>query len=311
MFSPCILATDLSGASDQMAANLSGLLPLGVSAVILAHCMEVSPPLATAANDLHDALHTNLRTRAEKRLQTLRERLEAQGFRTTIRILYGSPAPALAQCARESGANLLIVASRGASVAKNIALGSSALDILRLSPIPVLLKRIEIKELSGQRHHRLVCRDFASHILYATDFSATAERAFDYLEQILSATHAAVTLLHVSRKNDAQTAKESLAQLQNLQARLENTGARRIEISLVLGKTAGESIVQAARRQEVSLLIMGTQGRGFIEGLLLGSESHTALRRTVIPILMVPPLAPLKRDTETSTTLNRSSATET
>ncbi len=294
MFTRCILATDLSGASDQIVANLGGLLPLGAKEIIVAHCMDMPRPEGTNSGyDLGDAVHENLRHRAETRLESLRARLVLHGFQATIQILHGKPGPALAQCARESGATLIIAGSRGASLAKSIILGSSALDIVRLSPIPVLVKRIEINNHGGHRHYRLVCHNFGAHILYATDFSEPAERALPYLERILETTDGAATLLHVCKKNDPQLIKDASERLENMALHLKVIGASDVRVEVSVGEVASE-ILTLAMRPETSLLIMGTRGKGFVEEFLLGSESETVLRHANIHILMVPPLAAVK-----------------
>lgn len=294
MFTHSILATDLSGAADQVVANLGGLIPLGAKEITVAHCLSLPPPgAANTGYELNDALHDDLHLRAEKRLEALRSRLEMQGFATTSRILYGKPAPALAELSGEIGAGLLILGSRGASLAKNIMLGSSAMDILRLSPIPVFLKRLEVKDFSGQRHYRLICRDFASHILYATDFSETAERAFQYLLRIVEASQAAVTLLHVSTKKETEMEQEAKKRLIEMGARLQEAGAQRVQVKVPHGDPA-EMITKEASITDISLLIMGTQGKAFVEEFFLGSESQTVIRSANIPILMIPPLAKIE-----------------
>jgi len=46
--------------------------------------------------------------------------------------------------------------------------------------------------------------------------------------------------------------------------------------------------LKVIREQEVSLVVMGTQGRGFIEELYLGSVSHNIGRLAESSVLLVP-----------------------
>ena len=47
---------------------------------------------------------------------------------------------------------------------------------------------------------RSPCRDLRRHILFCTDFSETAERAFQYVQRIVESGARFVTLLHVQDK---------------------------------------------------------------------------------------------------------------
>ena len=49
------------------------------------------------------------------------------------------------------------------------------------------------------------------------------------------------------------------------------------------------AILQALESQEISLIVMGTQGRGFITELFLGSVAHNVSRLATCPVLLIPP----------------------
>jgi nucleotide-binding universal stress UspA family protein len=289
MFSRILIATDLSEASDQIAGNLQGLTSLGAQEVILAHATDVAPQsLASLGINYTESLRDDLLRRAQARLEKLRQVVENQGLLCSVRIVFGAAAPALASLAQEVEASLIIVGSRGASLAKNIVLGSTAMEILQESPVPVLLKRLQVKESSGQRHYRLVCRDIASHILYATDFSATADRAFHFLEKLAPAA-GIITLLHVSTAGESASDFLGIqSRLNSLKLRLEVAGASQVVARNISG-TADEEILRAADAPEVSLVVLGTHGKGYVEEFFMGSVSQTVARRCTIPVLLIPP----------------------
>jgi nucleotide-binding universal stress UspA family protein len=56
---------------------------------------------------------------------------------------------------------------------------------------------------------------------------------------------------------------------------------------LVRGPTA-EVILREAEHLGVDLIVMATHGRGAVFDLLVGSVSHAVLKRSSIPVLMVP-----------------------
>ena len=50
-----------------------------------------------------------------------------------------------------------------------------------------------------------------------------------------------------------------------------------------------EEILKAARRLQADLIVMGTQGRRGPKRLFFGSTAATVVKRTTIPVLVVPP----------------------
>jgi nucleotide-binding universal stress UspA family protein len=57
---------------------------------------------------------------------------------------------------------------------------------------------------------------------------------------------------------------------------------------IVNGDPATE-ILNAARRLKADLIVMGTQGHRGPKGLFFGSTAATVVKRTTIPVLVVPP----------------------
>ena len=61
----------------------------------------------------------------------------------------------------------------------------------------------------------------------------------------------------------------------------------RSDVSLVYGGDVGEAILKTATEENVSLVIMGAQGKGFLEGILLGSVSTEVLRQGETDLLII------------------------
>ena len=48
-------------------------------------------------------------------------------------------------------------------------------------------------------------------------------------------------------------------------------------------------ILRLLESQDISLIVMGTQGKGFIKELFLGSVAHNVSRLAMCPVLLIPP----------------------
>ncbi|BCU06400.1 universal stress protein [Allochromatium tepidum] len=72
------------------------------------------------------------------------------------------------------------------------------------------------------------------------------------------------------------------------QARLRRTlRAAEIGIEIAYGAPVTE-ILRVIREQGARLVVMGSQGRGFIEEIFLGSVSHNVARHSPAAVLLVP-----------------------
>jgi nucleotide-binding universal stress UspA family protein len=133
-------------------------------------------------------------------------------------------------------------------------------------------------------------------VLFPTDFSDNAEHAFSYVEKIAECGAKRVTLLHVQdsvqigrhlRERLEEFNRIDTERLERFKAELEKRGVKSVRIEIPYGSPKKE-IIDRTRRGDVSLVVMGSQGRGYIGELFLGSVSHAVARHSEVPVLLVP-----------------------
>jgi nucleotide-binding universal stress UspA family protein len=295
MFTKIVVATDFSEASDSVIGCLHGLKPLGVQEVILMHALGLRHL---------EELKYLLAPQAERKLQDQKAELVDQGFQVTVRIEPGLPAAEINRVARETKASMIVVGSHGATLSREVLLGSVATEVLHRSRHPVLVARLKIHDTVDDRTRcEMVCTDFHRHVLFATDFSDTAERAFGYVEKIVESGGRRVTLLHVQDRSHIEhhlldrldefnrIDEERLARMR---ARLQELGADDVRIELPYGHPVDE-IVERAAGEDATLIVMGSQGRGVLAAMVLGGVSLRVTRLTSVPVLVVPPIRSSQR----------------
>jgi len=295
MFDTILIATDLSKASDRVLACTRGLIPLGAKTAILVNALGIKP--------LEEMRH-GMSHFIEPYLKKQRELLEAEGFQATSELALGSAVVEVNRIAKERGASLVVVGSHGATLAREMFLGGTALGIVSHASVPVLLIRLKITEDGEEARCEAMCGDFREQVLYCTDFSETAERAFPFVEKIVESGGKRVTLLHVQDRTHIEKYlahrldefnEVDRQRLELLRARLEQRGAAEVRIEIPYGSPSRE-IVREAQERGCHLIVMGSQGRGFLEEMFLGSVAHQVIRRAPAPVLLVPSL----RETESS-----------
>ena len=142
-------------------------------------------------------------------------------------------------------------------------------------------------------------------ILYPTDFSKKADRAFEYVKKLKEAGAEEVVILHVVEDYVLQlmvTACEERMPFtekcikkveHDLKAaadkRMRELGGEfglKAEVKIAYGKPFSQ-IVKTAEDEKVSLIVMASHGKGEVEELLVGSVTENVIRHSKIPVLVV------------------------
>ena len=139
-------------------------------------------------------------------------------------------------------------------------------------------------------------------LLVAVDLSESTERVIEKAEGIARALLAKVWLLHVAEpepdfvgmKAGPPTERDYFSeryhaehrQLQAMADRCRKSGLDTTAL-LVQGPTA-ETVLNKAAEFQVDLIVVGSQGRGAMYQLLVGSVSEQVLHKSRCPVLVIP-----------------------
>jgi len=236
------------------------------------------------------------RAEAEPYLRMQGRQLEAQGLEVVLETPTGLPAQSLNRVAQEHDAALLVLGTHGKSLWREGVLGSFSSAALHKASYPILLLPVRITADRAAPHCLWRCRELLRHILFPTDFSEIAAEALVVLELLAPQGVARVTLLHALEIHMSEIYGAHLEvaaeapeynSLEILQARLEAAGVPQVQSRVSPGHPVAV-ILAAVKSLDISLIVMGTQGRGFIEELFLGSVAHNVSRVAACPILLVP-----------------------
>ena len=287
IFDRVVMATDLSPAWGQIVACGGELHRLGCSGVILTHVItpnffggpgETLPPPAASG------------------LAAQRRVLEEKGLAVTIETPIGLPGRSLNGVAQQYDASLVIIGSHGKSRWREGVLGTFSGAVLHNVQFPLLVLPVQVAEdrEPGCLWH---CTKLLSHLLFPTDFSQTAAEAMCYLELLAPRGVTRVTLLHAlmttpGKAGEPRGDPEAQGMARNfldlLQGRLEAAGVPQVQTRLAVGHPVSV-ILEVLKTMDISLIVLGTQGKGYIEEISLGSVAHNISRFAPCPILLIPP----------------------
>lgn len=284
MFPHAVIGIDFSPGGEVLIRSLPLLRSLGTEEITLLHSLDVTFP-TEGSTGFEGAYRDHLRT--------VQERAIRNGYRAETLLTRGDPTVQVPRAARERDAQLIVVGSRSQNRHLPAFVGSIAWGILRESPVPVLVVRIEPGGVVGEQPFERVHPEF-SRILFPTDGSDTAEQAFRHVEAIVGGGNIRkVSLLHVrSAVDEARSGRSTeAAEMEKLSAlaqRLNARGASHVDCAAPSGSPYLE-IVRRTQAVPGTLVVMGTHGRGFLGDAFLGGVTREVVRDSRSPVLVVPP----------------------
>ncbi|HET8784464.1 MAG TPA: universal stress protein [Candidatus Limnocylindrales bacterium] len=284
-----------AGAEQAVALLLSLRWPAGTTVRVISALEPTSAlvpaPLPGAGLVMSPDIEAEIRRVLESDVENVVDRLGQAGLDAAGAVLYGRPATVLADEARDVGADLIVVGSRGHGPIASLVLGSVSAELVDHAPSPVLVVR----------------RTTADRVLFATDGSPSAlgaERLLTTWPIFESAAIRVVSVADVPRPwhtgvaptmvmqvtdayaKDLERAKhdhEALAR--ETSARLE-AADRRVDSTLRVGDAAAE-IVEEAAAWSADLVVLGSRGLTGVSRFVLGSVARNVLQGTQSSVLIV------------------------
>jgi len=144
MFDHMLVPIDGSPCSQDALDRALALAAILKSRVTICHVVDESKNasmLVYASGEIVQEWYEMLRHDAQELVGSAVARATNQGIAADLRVLGGDPSDAIAACAADAGADLIVIGSHGRSGLPRLFLGSVAEGVLRKSPVPVLVIR--------------------------------------------------------------------------------------------------------------------------------------------------------------------------
>lgn len=236
------------------------------------------------------------RQNGEEYLEGVAERLRADGLTVHTHLLDGSVAAALAHCAEDVDAGLILVTSHGHTGMTRMWLGSTTDALVRRTDHPVLLVHPD------EDHPAPGGADQIDRILVPLDGSRRSAKILGPAADLAEATGASLLLLHVVSSADfigggvlpvliqsvAEAQEQARAHLEVLAEPLRAQGLEP-EVMVVDSEQPARSICDVARRRDADLIALTTHGYGGLKRAVLGSVTDKVLRGSHVPLLLYRP----------------------
>jgi nucleotide-binding universal stress UspA family protein len=141
-----LAAVDFSENAEQALAAAVDLAKQCGAELHVVHALDLPIPIFNPyAVSIPDALLTQARDEASRRLRETVEKLGQQGVTAKSHLTEVPAAPAIARLAGDLGADLVVMGTHGHTGLKHVLLGSVAERTLRLAPCSVLIVKAKGK----------------------------------------------------------------------------------------------------------------------------------------------------------------------
>jgi nucleotide-binding universal stress UspA family protein len=134
-----IVPTDFSPHSEKALDVAEKLVKLTGGKIHLLHCYQINVGgISPYGVTVPEEFNREVRDAAAKRIEDVEQQVAAKGIEVEAHITSRYASEAVSDLARELGADLIVMGTRGATGLKHILLGSVAERTLRIAPCPVL-----------------------------------------------------------------------------------------------------------------------------------------------------------------------------
>lgn len=253
---------------------------MGTREVILCYVRPAGEDLAPEQKTIMDGFKTRLKEAGIEPIE-----VEEQG----------DPVEQVLKVAEREKISLIAMASSGKGKAREFLLGSTSFGILRRSIWPVLINKFEVVEEGGHKEVQRSCKSIFRKALVPIDFSSCTPVAMEIVPKLSKLGLQESVLFHVVESSKANMDDEErfktvvdtvLKNLDLLREELEGQGCN--AGTHVHFGTVSYNILEASRELEVSLIVLGAHCKSLLHELTLGGNSETVVRKSTVPLLIVP-----------------------
>lgn len=278
MFKKVLLAMDSSSAALELFNCIPDLKKMGLEELFIIHVVDVEILRGETADSYRGVF--------KQRIDGKMKAIEEDGIRVQLLTPMGHPSEEIARAAEKEDVDLILIGAVGESIIREIFLGSTVNELIRLSNKPILVEKYITL---GEKTRRIpVFLQKWATVLMPSDFSEASMGIFQQFLNNADKLHR-IILLHVVDKGHTESDIERHRQkakekLEVWKKRFEEKGVT-ADIHVATG-IPSQQINEVAEFEGATLIAMPTRGLGYLANLVIGSTADAVVRRSSRPVLL-------------------------
>jgi nucleotide-binding universal stress UspA family protein len=277
-------ATDFSDEAQESLLYAAAFAKAFHAKITALHVVpDISPALYDAALVVKGELAKRVafvKGEAQRKFESLEK---AKNLKFNVLIEEGNAAKKIIEIAEKDKADLIVLGKRGLSAIEKLFIGSVANQVLRNSPVPVLLT----KKKTGRPRFK--------KILVPTDFSEQEEIERDFAWKLAKGLDSSLTLLHILELHDYEFTPRALDQMFDIVDKRFKKREKREKEDIPVHEdvyraiNAAVGIVDYADTHKFDMIVISTCVHSKIERFFLGSTTEKVISYAHIPVFAIPP----------------------
>ncbi len=277
-------STDFSDEAQEALLYADAFAKTFDAKIIALHVIpDISPALYDAALVVKGELAKRVayvKEEAQKKFDSLKK-VKNLDFKALVR--EGNAAKKIIETAEEENVDLIVLGRRGLSAIEKLFIGSVANQVLRNSPVPLLLT----KKKTGKPRFK--------KILVPTDFSEQEEMERDFAWKLAKGFDSSLTLLHVLELHDYEFTPRALEEMFDVVEKRFKQREKKEKEEIPVTEdvyraiNAAVGIVDYADTHKFDMIVISTCVQSKIERFFLGSTTEKVISYTHVPVFAIPP----------------------
>ncbi len=226
----------------------------------------------------------------KKKLESMVDRLHDAGFDASSVIREGDPSSIILEEADSEHVDIITMASAGKGKAEELLVGSVSMGVIRHSPKPILIDKFPAMQVGGKMKECRTGQHLFRHALVSVDIPACSTNLEEVFQALCGRGLKEATLLHIIDSAKYKIGDDSRfafvkRMLDEMKGKIDSPC--KISTHVHYGTTA-YNILETIREIDPSIVIIGTKKSSYLRGMTLGTTTEEVVRKSPIPLLIVP-----------------------
>ena len=227
---------------------------------------------AAEAEDIHQFMDKTAKENFKK-MKSDREKSRFKNLKVSTSIRDGNVITSILREAKERGADFIVMGSIGATGFKKVLFGSTAMEVMRQSPVPVLVVPDSDKK-----------PDF-KHFLFTTNFRERDPQNLAFSKKLAEEFNAKLTVLHIVKTMDFKSEVLRRGFIDYIKDTIQ---LNKLTFVLYEHEDITEGISSFIQEKPVSVIIMNRYKKSVLDLILESDKTQREISYDQIPLLVIP-----------------------